>query len=73
MQFASLGVQSAVRGLSLITCISFPLCQLFGHHFEINFSIVSELSEREKHVESIYPSEKIPIGSTEKPPQSTMT
>ena len=33
----------------------------------------SELSEREKHVESIYPSEKIPIGSKEKPPQSTMT
>ncbi|QCE03546.1 hypothetical protein DEO72_LG8g1571 [Vigna unguiculata] len=34
---------------------------------------VSELSEREKHVESIYPSEKIPVGSKEKPPQSTMT
>ncbi|XP_027908947.1 RNA polymerase II subunit 5-mediating protein homolog isoform X1 [Vigna unguiculata] len=42
LNFASLGVQSAVR-------------------------------EREKHVESIYPSEKIPVGSKEKPAQSTMT
>lgn len=57
----------------MITCISFPLCQLFGIHFEINLSIVSELSEREKLVESIYPTEKIPFGSKEKPAQSTIT
>jgi len=36
-------------------------------------SVVSELSEREKPLQSIYPREKISVGSKEKPTQSTVT
>ncbi|WVZ02232.1 hypothetical protein V8G54_023038 [Vigna mungo] len=43
---------------------------------QLNFAslgVQSTVREREKLVESIYPSEKIPFGSKEKPAQSTMT